>query len=217
MNAGVIVMKMSKNNTVALSGFLILILLANGHLFQGQLPNLLNYDHGKVIAGQWWRIITYSFAHISWYHLILDVSATLLLWQEVKYLTAKTKLALISYISMMVLLISILFSPYLTTIGLSGLSGLAHGLGVFVGFLKMEKSFEAKIDRSRFSYSGLLLSGSIIIKCIYEVFYGQALFSSLHRFDLGFPIVHAHLGGAVGGLSFFLILYLKNWVVMPKG
>ncbi len=204
-------MKKWKNNRFALFGFLTLVLLANGHLFQGQLPNLLNYDHGKVIAGEWWRILTYSFAHVSWYHLVLDVSATLLLWQEVNHLATKTKLALVAYISMMVLSISVLFSPYLVTTGLCGLSGLAHGLGVFTGLLKMKKGFGAKTARSSLGYSGLLLSGAIIIKCIYEVYYRQVLFGNFHLLDLGFPIVHAHLGGAVGGLSFFLLLYLKDW------
>ncbi|THB76817.1 MAG: rhombosortase [Desulfobulbaceae bacterium] len=200
-----------KNNMLTFGGFIVLILLGNGHLFQTQLPQFLNYDHGQVQAGQWWRIFTYPLVHVSWYHLVLDVSATLLLWQELKGVPATAKIVLVSCVSMMVLLVSILFSPHLATSGLCGLSGLAHGLALFAGLHQVEKGWKELSRFNNVSSAGLLLSGVIIIKCLYEALSGQILFGTVHLGDLGVPIVHAHLGGALGGLSFYLLFNLSGW------
>src|SRR4051794_5187590 len=32
----------------------------------------LAYDRAHIAAGQWWRILTGSFVHLGWYHLLLN-------------------------------------------------------------------------------------------------------------------------------------------------
>src|SRR3546814_8966070 len=41
--------------------------------------SLLAFDHSLIAGGQWWRLITGSYVHLGWYHLMLNEIGLLVL------------------------------------------------------------------------------------------------------------------------------------------
>ena len=202
------------HTTSLTAGFLATLLLCNAHLLSSQLPQALMYQHDMVLAGQWWRILTYALVHVSWYHLILDTAATIILWHEIRGFSNRAKLLLTAYLSITVLSVSVLFSPLIDSIGLCGLSGIAHGLALFAGFSQISIATRHKSNLHTL-ISGVVLSSTIILKCLYETWTGHVLFSTIHLGELGTAIVHAHLGGALGGASACVVTLLFNFNRKP--
>jgi membrane associated rhomboid family serine protease len=44
-------------------------------MLAGVSPSLFAYFPGAVQQGEWWRVLTHPFVHVSWYHLRLCVAA----------------------------------------------------------------------------------------------------------------------------------------------
>src|SRR3546814_10788282 len=40
---------------------------------------ILAFDHSLIAGGQWWRLITGSYVHLGWYHLMLNEIGLLVL------------------------------------------------------------------------------------------------------------------------------------------
>lgn len=194
-----------KKNGMILTGFLAILFISNLHLLSNELPQSLIFNSEKVFAGQYWRIITYPFVHVSWYHLVLDGLVSVFLWCEIRALGVMGKLCLTFFISMTVLVVSLLFSPYIASTGLCGLSGIAHGLAIFAGLSQLGSETGGISKDKGQNLSAMVLLSVITGKCLYEVWSGQVLFNSLHFGELGQPIVHAHVGGALGGFISYLV------------
>lgn len=183
-------------SSVGLIGFFVLIALLNGHLLGiNDICSFLFLPHA-VGSGEWWRLLTFPFVHVSWYHLVLDVGAFVYLYSSIQQNTFE-RMGHVIISGAFSLAAAFILSPEINDIGLCGLSGIDHGL-MATSALQMIRNIA---DR-RLGYTCLTL---LITKCVYEMVVGDVFFSSIHLGLCGTPLVSCHLGGVVGGMiSFFL-------------
>lgn len=190
--------------------FGMIILLCNLHLLTGEPPQLLIFNVQRTVEGEWWRIITHPFVHVSWYHLLVDGATTVILWHQITQLR-RSRTALVCLFSLGgSLFASLLFSPYILTSGYCGLSGVAHGLLIYMSLLWWFgwESFDTNARRyQKRRVMGRLLFFLLLVKCLGEMYGGGV--AQYHFGNVGIPLAHAHLGGCVAGtvaalLRFFM-------------
>jgi len=192
-----------KNLHLDLILLIALLVLCNLHLFSGVSPATVTFLPAAAADGEWWRIVTHAFAHVSWYHLLIDASAFVLLYTCLREKTIWKKLAYVAACIAGSLLFSLLFKP-IYSYGLCGLSGAAHGLLAVVACELIVSKF--RTDKT----IGLICLGILISKTLIELFTGNAFFSSLHFGNIGTPIVECHTGGIIGGITLFIIFHLSQ-------
>lgn len=186
--------------------FAFLIVLFNGHLVgKGDIRAFLFLPDAVVTNGQWWRIMTHPFVHVSVYHLALDAGAFFLLYSGLKNPSVINRLTLVGVCGAFSLAVAWLFSPAISTMGLCGLSGIGHGL---MAVSALEMITDKKEARLGYIYFILIVS-----KSIFEMVNGGVFFSFLHFGRCGTPLVACHGGGVVGGIVAFF-LFNKS-VAMP--
>lgn len=155
------------------------------------LRELFYFSPGAVAAGQWWRVVTHPFVHVSWYHLLLDGTAVLLLYHGLE----RHRLWYVAATGAGSLLASLWFWPAIGTTGLCGLSGIAHGLMAVT-------ALESIRHGDRFGWGCLALVAG---KCVWEGFTGHVMFEALHFGMMGTPVAVCHLGGVLGGMTMFCV------------
>ncbi|MHC4385996.1 MAG: rhomboid family intramembrane serine protease [Planctomycetota bacterium] len=64
--------------------FAVLLGVLNAPLFTGSFSDSLIYLPEKVAQGQFYRLLTHPFVHISLYHLVLDGAAFLILYSQLE-------------------------------------------------------------------------------------------------------------------------------------
>jgi len=188
--------------------FTIILVACNTHLVLGAPPANLIFLQSAVHSNEWWRILTHPFVHVTWYHLLLDVSVFMLLWSELKKFGLFWKLIFLLSCATGSLVLSVLFSPIIENAGLCGLSGVTHGLTAILGlnFIKQAcRKQHSKPTRKKMLMLGSFILFAIIIKSLYEVTVGVVFFENMHWGQIGTPVVHAHLGGTMGGIVSFCI------------
>jgi len=175
------------------------LVIANAVLFQRCLCCSSCFLPDAVSAGEWWRVITHPFVHVSLYHLLLDVSVFFLLYTELRDKAWFERFTLLLAAGAGSLLVSLWAAPAIQARGLCGLSGIAHGLAA-VTALEMMRGAK---DRTlwRLGLASLLL---VVGKSLIEAVTGRIAFESLHFGQLGFPIAVCHAGGALGALLAWL-------------
>lgn len=179
-------------------GFIFALTAANLHIFTGNFSISLIFLPDAVTAGEWHRIFTHPFVHISWYHMLLDAGAFFLLYTGMEEKRIWVKLLYSAVCGGFSLLFAVWFSPLTRTLGLCGLSGIAHGL-MAVSALEMmqnKESFKA----------GLVSLLAVTGKSIYEIISGKVLFSFLQLGMCGIPVASCHTGGVAGGIIIFLLI-----------
>lgn len=184
--------------------FGLLLGLLNLPLFAGQSTAHLAFQADAVAGGEWWRILTHPFVHVSWYHLLLDGAAFLVLYANLLAEQRWRRLALVAASSAGSLLIALYTSPLIADHGFCGLSGAAHGL-MAVSALEMLALPQASRGTRAVAVTSFI---AVAAKCIFEVATGRALFAILHFGLLGTPIVACHAGGVIGGIIAVLLLSL---------
>lgn len=181
-----------------LYGFLALLLLANLGLLFGNVPATdLMYDPTAVASGAWWRVVTWPWAHVSRYHLILDGVAFLLLYQSLEARSTRMRLTYVLSAAAGSLLLPVCCAPELGRLGLCGLSGPAHGL-------MASTALELCAHRRQQRLGAWLLAG-LLAKTTWELWTGTAFLQQWHFGDIGVPIVTTHAGGLLGGLLGFAL------------
>lgn len=181
--------------THSLPIFLILVSLLLA-LIDENIAEIFMYNRNAINNGELWRLITTHLTHLGWNHLWLNLLAVVIIWFLVKdFLTTYLwwLVALISSIGISIFLY--LFMPELQWY--VGLSGLLHSLlicGGIIGVSQGKKEF-------------ILLLLFVLIKIIYEQFYGSVSIDIIER-DI---ILNAHIYGASIGLFFGLL-----FVVLKK-
>lgn len=150
------------------------------------LRNLLYFSPTAVADGQWWRVLTHPFVHVSWYHLLLDGTAFLLLYQSLR----GPRLAYVAASAAGSLLAACWFWPAIGATGLCGLSGVAHGL-MAVSALELIQR------RERLGWVCLV---AVVAKSVWEAATGTVFFTWLHFGLMGAPVAVCHAGGVVGCL-----------------
>jgi membrane associated rhomboid family serine protease len=67
-----------------LGTMVLILLLLNGSLLHGECNARLIFLPAAVRNGEWWRVLTHPFIHVTWFHLLLDATAFFLLYQELQ-------------------------------------------------------------------------------------------------------------------------------------
>ena len=174
------------------------LVVMNPHLFGGSPENLQIFSPGALLAGQWWRLFTHPFVHVTWYHLFLDAGAFFLLYIGLEEKRVSRKLLYILVCCAMSLAAALIFSPEIQSKGLCGLSGIAHGLMAYSGLEIMQMKNNLRLGM----FSFLL----VVVKSIYEFCSGDVLFSFMHMGLCGTPLAACHLGGVMGGIICFVAI-----------
>jgi rhomboid family GlyGly-CTERM serine protease len=178
-----------------IAAFALLIALFNLPLVTGAFSTQFVYDADAVNGGDWWRVFTHSFVHVSYYHLVLDALAFFLAYAELHHRCFPERIAFVAAASAGSLLTAVVASPLIAAHGLCGLSGIAHGLAAVVGLEMFQRSHDP-VSR----WSGLFCFMGVTGKSLLELVTGQVLFASWHLGSLGTPIAACHAGGVLGVL-----------------
>lgn len=190
--------------------FIGLLIACNG-LFD---PAALTYVPEKVLAGEWWRVWTHCFVHVSWYHLLMDAGAVALLWHGLLLPSAKKRGLLFIACLLGSAGVATLTSPLDS--GLCGLSGIAHGLMIFSG-LEYAIHPDAALRRC-----GWICVTVVALKSGWEAYTGTVLFAGLHFGEIANPIATCHAGGTLGALVAWLLFQRSNaprppvWITTNK-
>lgn len=178
---------------------LIVITAANIPLFMGTFSDGLIYLPDRVADGQWWRLFTHPFVHVSLYHLLLDGAAFLLLYAQLAEESLFKRIGYLLGIHLAVVLAVTYALPHVQAVGYCGLSGVAHGL---MAVWCLERMGRRSLGRERL-IAGVVFAG-LLGKSIYEVMAGHAFFESTHFGDVGVPVVAAHLAGIIGAVAVYV-------------
>jgi rhomboid family GlyGly-CTERM serine protease len=184
-----------------------LILLLNLPLLTGGFAEAFSFRPSALGAGEWWRLFTHPFVHVSWYHLVLDAAAFLMAYAELRDRRRGERLGFVAAAGVGSLCAALWASPAIYTHGLCGLSGIAHGLTAVLG-LELGVHNRDKLLRR----VGLVTFLGVVVKSIFEAVTGQIAFASWHLGSLGTPIPVCHAGGVIGALLMWLVLRLaQRW------
>ncbi len=187
-----------------------IILLLNAHLLLGYSCRALVFFPDKWLAGDWYRIVTHPFVHLTWYHFLLDAGAFLLLYGGLSEERMGRRLFHAGICGAAGLAAAWGFDPQIRTLGLCGLSGTAHGLMAVSALEMMQK-------KSEFT-TGVICLAVVLCKSVYEAASGTVLFSFLQFGLCGTPLAVCHLGGTLGGMASVLFcLFCRPEAKQPAG
>ncbi len=99
------------------------------------------------------------------------------------------------------LLLATALDPAIARQGLSGLSGIAHGL-MAIAALEMLRHREQR----RWGWISLCM---VVGKSAYELWTGQVLFDFMHMGMCGQPLAACHAGGVIGALIVFTLMLVR--------
>jgi rhomboid family GlyGly-CTERM serine protease len=182
--------------------FVALILIFNVPVLFGTVWSSMVFQPEALRAGEWWRLVTHPFVHLTWYHLLLDGTAFLTLYCS---LVERRIFARVGYVVAAAagsLVASWVASPGALTNGLCGLSGVAHGL---MAISAIEMLGGEQTER-RIGWICLML---VVGKAAFEATTGRMFFGFLDFGLLGSPVAVSHAGGIIGGLIAMLALARK--------
>jgi rhomboid family GlyGly-CTERM serine protease len=178
--------------------FVVLIAIFNVSVLFGRVWSSMVFQPEAVRAGEWWRLVTHPFVHLTWYHLLLDGTAFLSLYCSLSERRIFARLAYVIAAAAGSLVASWVASPEALANGLCGLSGVAHGL---MAISAIEMLGADKTGR-RIGWICLVL---VVGKATFEAITGRMFFGFLDFGLLGSPVAVSHAGGIVGGLAMILL------------
>jgi rhomboid family GlyGly-CTERM serine protease len=181
--------------------FGIALAVLNFPLLKGDVFHGAVFHPASVHAGEWWRVVTHPFVHLSWYHLLLDAGAFLLLYGGLDEPSRSKRMLYITGCGLGSLTLSAWTAPVLHTQGLCGLSGVAHGL---MAVSALESIWSGSGNRKLY-LTGLVTLAIVVIKSIIEVMRGRMVFEFLHFGMMGVPVPECHLGGVLSGVVVFFL------------
>ena len=184
---------------IELCVFAVLITLINLPLLTGGFPSTFVFQPGAVSAGEWWRVFSHTFVHVSLYHALLNASVFFLLYTELRNRARYERITLLLAAGAGSLLVSLWAAPVIQTRGLCGLSGIAHGLAVVSALETMRGAKNRALW-----WLGLASFFLVVGKSLLEAVTGRIAFESLHFGQLGLPIAVCHAGGVLGALLTWL-------------
>lgn len=186
------------SRSLELLGFVAALLAINAPLFMGGSTDKFAFLPAAVADGEWWRVITHLFAHVTWYHLLLDGAAFLLLYWRLDLGSSRRRLGACAATAFGSLTAAVIASPVVAEIGLRGLSGVAHGLMAITALTMIRESSEPSSRRI-----GWCCLAAVVGKSLLEALTGNAALPLLHFGLMGTPIAVCHFGGVLGALLFW--------------
>jgi rhomboid family GlyGly-CTERM serine protease len=160
------------------------------------------FHPAAVCAGEWWRLFTHPFVHVTWYHLLLDASAFFLLYHGLLESRMPRRLLYVGGCGCGSLLLAWLVAPLISTAGLCGLSGIAHGL-MAISAAELLTTHDRHSTEWRI---GVFTLAIVVAKAACEAITGHILFGFLYFGMVGEPLAVCHAGGIVGGLTSFFLM-----------
>ena len=183
--------------------WLVLLTLINLGLLLGNTPAFnLTFDPAAVAKGEWWRIFSWPFVHVSRYHLLIDGAAFLLLYAGLEERRLAKRALLVISAAAGSLLLPLAIDLQIQQLGLCGLSGVAHGLAAVSALEMLRHTSQQRLA------SALLIG--LLLKIAWELWTGTAFLQGLHLGDIGQPIVATHAGGVIGGLLGYRLMTLAT-------
>lgn len=152
--------------------------------------DILLYDRSAIASGEWWRLISGHFIHLSTEHLLTNsVGFFLLVYLSLRYARGK-EIAILFIMSTVLISISLyVFSPDVARYG--GLSGILHAIIGWIGVRMIVAGEQG---------GGIFVLLLISFKLLYESFYG-----SLFQYETFSVIMEAHLYGFAWGVALSLL------------
>jgi rhomboid family GlyGly-CTERM serine protease len=185
--------------------FLALLAAFNAPVLVGSCCHSMVFLPQAVQSGEWWRLFSHPFVHVTWYHLLLDGAAFLALYHSLVETSVVRRLIYVFAAGAGSLLVSWATAPGISAGGLCGLSGIAHGL-MAVSALELVAGQPPGSSGRRIGQFGFIL---VVGKAAGEALSGRMFFTFLHFGLMGDPVAVSHAGGIVGSL--FAMLLLKQW------
>jgi rhomboid family GlyGly-CTERM serine protease len=182
--------------------FVALLALFNLPVLTGSCWRSMIFQPLAVQQGEWWRLFTHPFVHATWYHLLLDGAAFLALYHSLVEASAVRRLLYVLAAGASSVLFAWATAPTVSTSGLCGLSGIAHGL-MAVSALEFVASQPPGSAVRRIGHISFLL---VVGKAAVEALSGRMFFTFLHFGLMGDPVAVSHAGGIIGGLFAMLLL-----------
>jgi rhomboid family GlyGly-CTERM serine protease len=179
-----------------------LVILFNLHLVGLGSPFAWIFFPQEVQNGQWWRLLTHPFVHLTFYHLALDAGAFFILYAGLTETRLSRKLSYVGVAGFASMAAALALSPDFDRLGLCGLSGIAHGLMAVSGLEMMADT--------RHRIAGWLSFAAVAVKSVIETFNGEVLFEFLHMGLCGKPLAACHLGGVAGASVLFLLFWAAD-------
>ncbi len=165
--------------------------------------DFLRYERDLLRSGEWWRLLSGHFVHLSWAHLSLNLAGfwliAFLYGQRIKPIYL---LATIFLIALGISIGLLIFSPGVDWY--VGLSGVLHGL-IIIGALK---NLSAEPWPSTFILVG------IFSKIIWEQLYAKE--NAMEHIIGGNIIYDAHFYGAIAGTIIICVIYTLNFYQRNK-
>lgn len=196
---------------IELVAFGIVILVCNLPLLRGACATEMIFLPMRVGNGEWWRVFTHPFVHVSWYHLLLDASAFLCAYEGLRLRKPSERIVFAGISVAGGLLASLWAAPMIQTRGLCGLSGAAHGLTAIYALELIRPEVELTIRRAGWIALALLCG-----KAAFEAVTGHVLFEGLHFGLIGTPIAVCHAGGVVAGITIWALLEEQKRISLAK-
>ena len=179
--------------------FVPILAAVNWGLWSGSVNETLTFSLQAIRSGDWWRLLTFPLVHLSWYHLLLDAGAFVFLYKGLEERRMVVRLVYCAACGGMSLLFGLWLAPAVVAGGLSGLSGIAHGLMAIA-------ALELIVNQSHRTL-GVLSFAAVVGKSIYETATGRVAFEFMHMGLCGTPVAACHAGGVMGGLLCFWAVY----------
>jgi len=207
--------KIRQNSTLRhrpeLLAFISLLVIVNAPVLIGSCWQSFVFYPSPVRNGEWWRLFTHPFVHVTWYHLLLDGTAFIILYESLLEPRLIHRLAYVGSAGGGGLLVSWAFTGL--DIGLCGLSGIAHGLMAVSGLELVARH----PPRSAEWRLGLITFVLVVTKAAVEALTGRMCFAFLEFGLLGQPVAVAHAGGIIGGLVALALLSKPFRFSQPLG
>ena len=183
-----------------LAGLALLLIALNSTVLQGLCNTRFIFMPDAATHGEWWRWFTHPFIHVTWWHLLLDGTAFLILYRDLQEQSWSRRILYCASAAVGSLLVCCWADPMLSTRGLCGLSAIAHGLMAVSALNLMRQRQDKLLFRI-----GLFSFTLVTLKCLFETLTGQMLFTFLHFGMLGDPVPVTHAGGILGALIAWLL------------
>jgi rhomboid family GlyGly-CTERM serine protease len=178
--------------------FLVILSLIIITLVGQKFAPIFLYDRAAILNGEYWRILTCHFVHTNWYHLFLNLTASLLVFSLFLHLYSPFGWLIGATFCIIGISLSFLFF-YPTLEWYMGLSGLLHGLFV-MGII-------GEIRKGNILYCFGLLA--VTAKLSLEYFIGPSNITI--EFINALVITNAHLSGAIMGcITAYLIIFAQK-------
>ncbi|MFH2068517.1 MAG: rhomboid family intramembrane serine protease [Candidatus Omnitrophota bacterium] len=184
-----------------------LLLFTNYPLFFGGKTTRWAFYPALVKQGEWWRVFTGLFAHVTWYHLFLDSLPFFLVYLSLDEKRIFYRLFYVILAGAGSLLAGIWFSPLVPEVGLRGLSGITYGIAALGALEMVFRAKKDKIDKT----IGAAVFLFLLLIVAYETITGKFPFSFLLFGMVGTPILVCHAGGIVGSVIAYIVVKGIDW------